>query len=71
MLYSALSPVTWPLTFPYFFRPAYKTMYYNMVVDMETGKKIYVNASAIDMSDSKALLNSKIYDTFNQIKTKE
>lgn len=42
-----------------------------MVVDMETGKKIFVNASAIDMSDSKALLNSKIYDTFNQIKTKE
>ncbi len=71
MLYSALSPVTWPLTFPYFFRPAYKTMYYNMIVDMETGKKIFINASSIEMSDSKALLNSRIYDTFNQIKTKE
>lgn len=71
VLYSAISPVTWPLTLPYFFRPAYKTMYYNMVVDMETGKKVFVNSSSIDMSDSKALLNSKVYDTFNQIKTKE
>lgn len=70
LLYSALSPVTWPLTLPYFFRPAYHTVYYNMVVDMETGKKVYINTSNIEMSDSKALLNSRVYDTFNQIKTK-
>lgn len=71
ILYSAVSPVTWPLTMPYFFRPGFRTVYYNLVIDMETAKKVFVNSSTIDMSDSKALLNSRIYDTFNQIKTKD
>jgi hypothetical protein len=71
LLYSAASPVTWPLTMQYFFRPAFRTMYYNLVVDMETGKKVFINTSTIEMSDSKAFLNSRVYDTFNQIKTKD
>jgi hypothetical protein len=38
---------------------------------METGKKVFINTSTIEMSDSKAFLNSRVYDTFNQIKTKD
>lgn len=71
MLYSALSPVIWPFTVQYLFRPAFNTMYYNLLVDMETGKKVFINTSVIEMSDSKAFLNSRVYDTFNQIKTKD
>ena len=70
MLYGALSPVMWPITIQYFVRPAFQTIYYNKLINMETGETEFVNSSAIDMSDNKAYLNSRIYDTFNQIKTK-
>ena len=39
LLYSAISPVLWPFTLQHFFRPAFQTVYYNLLVDMETGKK--------------------------------
>jgi hypothetical protein len=70
LLYGALSPVMWPFTIQYFTRPAFQTIYYNKLINMETGDTEYINSSAIEMSDNKAYLNSRIYDTFNQIKTK-
>ncbi len=70
LLYGALSPVMWPITIQYFTRPAFQTIYYNKLINMETGDTEYINSSAIEMSDNKAYLNSRIYDTFNQIKTK-
>ncbi|NVN94184.1 MAG: M48 family metalloprotease [Bacteroidetes bacterium] len=70
LLYGALSPVMWPVTLQYFVRPAFQTVYYNELINMETGKTEFVNSSAIEMSDNKSYLNSRIYDTFNQIKTK-
>ncbi len=69
LLYGALSPVMWPMTVQYFARPAFKTIYYNGLIDMETGKAVFINSSVIEMSDNNAYLNSRIYDTFNQIKT--
>jgi len=70
LLYGAISPVMWPVTLQYFVRPAFQTIYYNSLINMETGKVVFVNTSVIEMSDNKAYLNSRIYDTFNQMKTK-
>ncbi|MFZ4399212.1 MAG: M48 family metallopeptidase [Bacteroidales bacterium] len=70
LLYGALSPVMWPITIQYYTRPAFQTIFYNGVFNMETGKTVFINSSAIEMSDNRAYLNSRIYDTFNQMKSK-
>ncbi len=70
LLYGAISPVMWPITLQYFIKPAFRTIYYDKLINMETGSTEFINSAVIEMSDNNAYLNSRIYDTFNQMKTK-
>ncbi|MCX6230880.1 MAG: M48 family metallopeptidase [Bacteroidetes bacterium] len=70
IVYSVLSPVMLPITIQYFASHTFNSIYYNLLLDMQTGDVIFLNSSKIEMRDNKAYLNSRIYDTFNQIKTK-
>lgn len=50
--------------------PSYRTYYYTLVFNIETGKPEYAAIQNIDMKASPDVLNSVIYDTFYQIKNK-
>ena len=51
-------------------KPSFYTVYYNMLIDLEKGKVIFVTTASLERSDKKMFLNSKIYDSLNQIKSK-
>ncbi len=51
-------------------RPSFYTVYYNMLIDLEMGKVIFVTTASLERSDKRMFLNSKIYDSLNQIKSK-
>ncbi|MDQ3192669.1 MAG: M48 family metallopeptidase [Bacteroidota bacterium] len=71
MCLSAIGIYTLPLGIIYAVTPSYSTYYYNILFDVESGKMEMIISEATKRKDRQALLNSKIYDTFIQMKNKK
>ncbi|HET6244575.1 MAG: M48 family metalloprotease [Bacteroidetes bacterium] len=67
---SAVGIYTLPLGIIYALTPGYYTYYYNILFDVETGKMEMLISVGTNRKDRDSLLNSKIYDTFIQMKNK-
>jgi len=52
------------------YRPHYSTLYYYFIFDLQDGKPIWSNVRIIDDSDYKSLVNTLLFDSFNQTKLK-
>jgi hypothetical protein len=61
---------TIPYTIYYYARPEYQTLYYSLLIDMETGEVKFFDSRMFRERDSSDLLNTMIYHTLNQIKRK-
>lgn len=62
-----------PPAIPYFLytavKPSYETYFYSVIVDLQTGKKIYSNVHRYNLSDRNDVLHSHLYDVFLQFKS--
>jgi len=70
ILLSALYPVLLPVSIAYAFVPKYNTHFYNVLFNVKTGEAVLVDSIRVKGKDRQDIVNSRIYDTFNQIKTK-
>jgi len=61
---------TIPIAIYYLVKPEHYTQYFNVLFNVESGKLELYIAEEVVQNDDKAFLNSRIYDTFFQIKTK-
>lgn len=59
-----------PLTIPAMFVPEYETLYFSILYDVKNRRNQVINFEVSGLNDTNGFLNSKIYDTFNQIKRK-
>ncbi|MCH8903266.1 MAG: hypothetical protein IIA45_05065, partial [Bacteroidetes bacterium] len=62
--------ITIPFTIYYLVIPEYSTYLYTVVYNIETGEKVLIERDLIRKKDRKDILNSRIYDTLFQIKSK-
>lgn len=48
------------------YRPHYSTLYYYFLFDMQDGKPVWSTAKVVDDNDYSSLVNTLLYDSFNQ-----
>ena len=67
LAYGILIPYVLPLLIPYAVTPQYDMLYYAILFDVKTGRRSIIKMDYFEKKDSKAILNSHIYDVFHQI----
>lgn len=65
-----LLPYAWPWVISHAIKSPNEFLLYNVIFDVETGKREVVKFQYLDTGDSNAILNMHIYDAFLQIKSK-
>lgn len=71
LVFSAVYFPALPFAIYYLAKPMYNTYHYFVLFDIEKGQPVFIKSQYIKKRDRKDLLNSSLYDTFYQIKTKK
>ena len=61
---------TLPVAVYYIVKPEYYTQYYNLLINIESGELEFYISEEVRRNDDRDFLNSRIYDTFFQIKAR-
>ncbi|MCF8299325.1 MAG: M48 family metallopeptidase [Saprospiraceae bacterium] len=68
--YYTMGFYTIPIAIYYLVKPEFSTHYYNVLFNVESGKAELSVAEDVNQNDNRDWINSKVYDTFFQIKSK-
>jgi len=68
--FGILLPYAWPWVIAHAVKRPNEFLFYNVVVDVETGRREVVKFQYLDTADSNTILNMHLYDAFLQIKSK-